>query len=520
MQKFTREEIASKYASGEKAYIIIEDNVYDITKFAGMHPGGEKLLLDLAGKDVSEDFWGLHKAEVLAKYGPKLLVGQIQGASGKAEEKHIDGWAKISTVPYAEPSYWRGWKSPYFNESHQKYRLAIREFLDKEVREVAEEGELSGEYPTKELYQKMGAFGLLSCVIAPGPHLKSLPNGIPGGIKPEEFTSFHEFIAHEEFGRLGTPGFADGLIAGMVISLPAVIAFGPKWMKEKVSQEVLSGNKRICLAITEPYVGSDVANIRTTAVKSADGTHYIVNGVKKWITNGCFCDYFVTAVRTGEGGMGGISVLLIERSEGLRTKQIKTSYSKSAGTAYVIFEDVKVPVQNLIHKENMGFQAIMFNFNHERLLIIARMNATSRYTLEEAFKWCHQRKVFGKNLINQPVVRGKLAEMVADLEAVTSWMENVTYQTTKMGYKEQSEKLAGDIALLKFQSTRVANKVADISTQLLGGRGITQTGMGSRIERFMRTYKFGAILGGSEEVMADLGIRQATKNWPDDAPRL
>merc|ERR1711916_292111 len=146
----------------------------------------------------------------------------------------------------------------------------------------------------------------------------------------------------------------------------------------KVGREVLLGQKRICLAITEAFAGSDVANIKTTAVKSADGSHYIVNGTKKWITNGHDSHYFVTLVRTGGEGMGGISMLLIERSEGVETKKIKTSYSPSAGTAYITFDNVQVPTQNIIGWENAGFLNAMANFNHERWMICNYIGAGSR----------------------------------------------------------------------------------------------------------------------------------------------
>lgn len=236
--------------------------------------------------------------------------------------------------------------------------------------------------------------------------------------------------------------------------------------------------------------------------------------MKKWITNGTFCDYFATAVRTGKKGMGGISMLLIERSAGVETKPIKTSYSGAAGTALVIFENVKVPVENLLGKEHQGFKVIMFNFNHERWGIVCMVNRLNRMVLEECFKWAHQRSVFGKPLIEQPVIRQKLAIMVAQVEGVHNWLENLTFQMTQMPYKEQAEKLAGPIALLKLLCTRTAHDISDHACQIFGGRAITRTGMGRIIEMFQRTYKFGAILGGSEEIMADLGIRQAMRDMP------
>lgn len=119
------------------------------------------------------------------------------------------------------------------------------------------------------------------------------------------------------------------------------------------------------------------------------GKFYIVNGTKKWITNGTFCDYFVTAVRTGGEGIFGISMLLIERSPGLTTKPIKTSYSIAAGTAYITFDNVKVPVENLLGEENMGFKIIMHNFNHERWIICCGVSAANRAIVEECFKWAN-----------------------------------------------------------------------------------------------------------------------------------
>lgn len=166
----------------------------------------------------------------------------------------------------------------------------------------------------------------------------------------------------------------------------------------------MSGDKKICLAVTEPFAGSDVAGLRTTAELSPDGTHYIVSGTKKWITNGTWCDYFITAVKTAHG----MSVLLIERGEGVETKPIKISYhSHAPGTSLVIFTDVKVPVGNLLGEEGKGFKIVLSNFNHERWMIAAMVIRLSRLVTEECMKWSHQRIIFGKPLIEQPVIRQK-----------------------------------------------------------------------------------------------------------------
>lgn len=193
-------------------------------------------------------------------------------------------------------------------------------------------------------------------------------------------------------------------MAGMSISLTAV----KQWLRNKplrdqLMEEVLSGKKKMCLAITEAFAGSDVAGLRTTAEKTPDGKYYIINGTKKWITNGMFSDYFVTGCRTKKG----FSVILVPRGEGVETTLIKTSYSTAAGTAYVQYDNVKVPVENLLGEEDKGFVVIMSNFNHERYMMAAAVIRMSRVIVEECLKWCNQRVVFKKPLIEQPAIRQK-----------------------------------------------------------------------------------------------------------------
>lgn len=148
-------------------------------------------------------------------------------------------------------------------------------------------------------------------------------------------------------------------------------------------------------------------------------------------------------------------------------------------------------------------------------MMAAMVSRWSRTVLEECLKWSHQRIVFSKPLISQPVIRQKLAKMIALVEANQNWLEAVTYQMTNMSYADQSKHLGGTIGLLKFYCTRSAYEIADDATNIFGGRGITQTGMGRVIEMFNRTNKFDAILGGTEEILADLGVRQAMRWMPN-----
>lgn len=196
----------------------------------------------------------------------------------------------------------------------------------------------------------------------------------------------------------------------MTISLTAVLQWMPESdRKTKVVNEVLSGKKKMCLAITEAFAGSDVAGLRTTAELTPDGKHYIIRGTKKWITNGMFCDYFVTGCKTDKG----FSVILVERDENLETKLIKTSYSTTAGTAFVEYNNCKVPVENLLGKEHQGFVVIMANFNHERFMMACAVIRHSRTIVEECLKWCNQRIVFGKKLVEQPAIRQKYVQYLS-----------------------------------------------------------------------------------------------------------
>jgi len=198
------------------------------------------------------------------------------------------------------------------------------------------------------------------------------------------------------------------ILGGFGIGIPPVIKHGKKALVDRIVPDILNGSKRICLAITEPDAGSDVANLTCEAKLSEDKTHYIVNGEKKWITNGIYADYFTTAVRTGGKGMDGISVLLIERSfGGVSTRKMDCQGVWGSGTTYVTFEDVKVPVANLIGKQDKGFRVLMTNFNHERIGIIIQATRFARVCYEESVKYANKRETFGKTLYEQPVIRMK-----------------------------------------------------------------------------------------------------------------
>jgi alkylation response protein AidB-like acyl-CoA dehydrogenase/predicted heme/steroid binding protein len=399
LKRITREEVA-KNNTEDSLWVIVDARVYDLTDFLDAHPGGVSVLTQVAGTDATTAFYNLHRHEVIQKFS-NLCIGTVEGEEPQViDEKPGD----LSQVPYGEPTWLTPvYKSPYYKESHRRLQRAVRVWVDEVLKPEAQEKELSGERISDEVIDAMGRNNLLAMRLGLGRHLLGR-RLMDGAVEPEEFDCFHELTIVQEFVRVSARGFQDGILAGMVIALPAVLNFAnSESLRRRVADECFSGKKKICLAITEAFAGSDVAGMKTTARLSEDGKFYVVNGTKKWITNGAFCDYFVTGVKTDKG----FSVLLVERQEGLETKSIKTSYSAAAGTTYVTYDNVKVPVENLLGKEHEGFQVILGNFNHERWMMCGAIIRQSRSVVEECLKWSNQRLVFGKRLIDQPVIRQK-----------------------------------------------------------------------------------------------------------------
>ncbi|KAJ7494660.1 acyl-CoA dehydrogenase NM domain-like protein [Mycena galericulata] len=491
-KQFTFEEVSKHNKPGD-LWIVIDAKVFDLSRFQNLHPGGVAVLNDeeVAGQDATEAFFALHRLEVLEKPQYKRLqIGVIQGETSVI--KPLDP-GQISNVPYAEPSWLvEGFHSPYYTENHRKFQAAVRKFVDEFIYPEAQIKEEDGTRVSKELMDKMAALNMNAMRLGPGKHLQGLT--LMGGlVKPEEFDYFHELVLTQEIARCGARGYGDGLLAGMVIGLPPVLNFGSDELKARVVPEVLQGKKFISLAISEAHAGSDVMGLQTTAVKSEDGKEWIINGTKKWITNGTFSDYFTVGCKTEDG----FTVILVERSSGVETKPIKTSYSASAGTAYITFDDARAPIGNTLGEEG--------NFNHERWVMCASSARSQRAI------------AFGKPLNSLAVIRSKLAAMISRAESAQNWLENITYQMCNMSYKQQAGKLAGQIAFLKAFCTSSAQETAADAVQIFGGRGITRTGMGRFIEHAHRTTGFDALLGGAEDVLRDLGVRQALRGMPKDA---
>ncbi|KAI8917973.1 putative acyl-CoA dehydrogenase [Entophlyctis helioformis] len=504
----------ARHNTDRDCWIAVRGRVYDVTRFLDVHPGGKRILLTVAGQDATKAFELHHQATtVLAKYDAKLVVGVLDGyepSSDVAESYGRDAFG--DKLAFADPAWYQDWHSPYYKDSHRRLRVWAREVVERELMPYIADWDKAGKAPA-DLYKRFGDLGLLPAVTGaktwPSQWTKHQP---PCGIKPEEWDAFHEMVIGDELARIASAGVGAVLTLGPSIALPPIMKYGSPKMQEKIIPAVLDGTKTIALAITEPFAGSDVANIQTTAVPTPDGKSYVINGEKKWITNGTWADYFVVAARTGGKGMGGISLFLVDRSKGgIETRPVPCQGNVTSGTAFVVLENCVVNAEDIIGSLNKGFKCIMSNFNHERLGICVTSIRSARVCYEVAMKYANKRRTFGQKLFTHGVIRNKLAHMARQIEASQAWLELIVYQLSIMSEEEAMLRMGGPIALLKAQSTVTMEYCAREASQVLGGVGYTKGGIGEKVERIYRDVRGMAIPGGSEEIMLDLGIRQAVK---------
>jgi len=368
----------------------------------------------------------------------------------------------------------------YFTPSHDMVRKSAREFVKKEVLPYIDEWEEAGEFPV-EIYKKAADLGFL------GLGYPEEYGGIPADI-------FYRIAVSEELMRTGSGGFCAGL-GSLNIAIPPILSMGTDEQKKRFVAPVLAGEKIAALGITEPGGGSDVANIRTTAVR--DGDHYVVNGSKTFITSGCRADQLTCAVRTGGEGAHGVSLLVIEAdSPGYSVSdRLKKTGWWASDTAEIYFDNCRVPVENLLGRENEGFYGIMANFQYERLMLAVMANMTARLALEESLRYARERKAFGKTLMGFQVTRHKLAEMATLVEAGTEFTYRVA---AKIGAGEDQIK---EVSMAKNFACMVSDKVTYDAVQIFGGYGFMR---GYLVERLFRDNRVLSIGGGTTEIMNEI----------------
>ena len=368
----------------------------------------------------------------------------------------------------------------YFGKTHEMFRKSAREFVKKEILPYVEEWEEAGEFPI-ELYKKVGDFGVL------GIGYPEECGGTPADI-------FLKIVGVEEMMRSGSAGVTAGLGA-LDIAIPPIVRHGTDEQKEKFVKPVLAGEKIAALGITEPSGGSDVANIKTTAVP--EGDHYIVNGGKTFITSGARADQLSCAVRTGGEGTHGISFLVIEKdTSGYSvSKKLKKTGWWASDTAEIYFDNCKVPKKNLIGEENQGFCMIMENFQGERLHLAVMANMTAQMAFEESIKYAKEREAFGKPLSGFQVTRHKLADMATLIEASREFTYRVAAKIDA-GVDQIKE-----VSMAKNFACTVSDRVTYDAVQIFGGYGFMR---GYLVERLYRDNRILSIGGGTQEIMKEI----------------
>jgi acyl-CoA dehydrogenase len=377
----------------------------------------------------------------------------------------------------------------YFSAEHEAWRASVRAFVEREITPFVAPWDEAGTFP-RDLYRRAAAIGLLGI-------------GYPEALGGTPADLFHTLVAAEELARAGSGGVQASLSAHH-IALPPIVALGSPELQQRVLPPVLAGEKIAALAITEPGGGSDVAALRTRAVR--DGDHYVLSGEKTYITNGVRADVITVAVRTNpaDAGPGGVSLLVVDGdTPGLaRTALAKTGWWAS-DTAQLHFDNCRVPVANLVGREGEGFKAIMRNFNHERLMMAAMSVIYAQVCTEEALAWARQRRTFGAALTEHPVLRHKLVDMWTRVETARALVHDLAYRLQHR--RGDPAELVALTCAAKVVATQAMAFCADQAVQLLGGMGYMR---GSTSERLYREVKVMVIGGGSEEIMKDLAARQ------------
>ncbi|MDO8654681.1 MAG: acyl-CoA dehydrogenase family protein [Undibacterium sp.] len=374
-------------------------------------------------------------------------------------------------------------RSAHFTAEHEAFRATVKRFVDKELLPHVDAWDEAESFP-RALYGRAAELGLLGLGF------------------PEEFGGttgdlFHEIAMIEELSRTGCGGLMASLFSH-TIGAPPILAGGSAELKARVLPEILSGRKISALAVTEPSGGSDVANLKTRAER--DGDFYIVNGSKTFITSGMRADYITLAVRTGGAGAGGVSALLMPAdTPGLNRTPLKKMGWWCSDTAQIHFDNCRVPVANLLGKENRGFDIFMRNFNHERLALALQAYGFACVCLDEASDWARERITFGKHLVEHQVVRHKLVAMATQIEATRALLEDLAARL------QQGQQPVAQICMLKNFATQTMQFCADSAVQILGGMGFMR---GTKSERIYREVKVYMIGGGAEEVLNDLAARQ------------
>jgi len=376
-------------------------------------------------------------------------------------------------------------QNPFETEERKAFRETVARFVAAEIKPHVDEWDEAGDVPW-EIHEKAGALGYFGFGVEEQ----------YGGLGFDD--AFMRAAATEEMSKCGAGGVVAAL-GGRLISIGVIQLLGSDEIKARSLPDIVSGRKGSSLGVTEPSGGSDVANLQTRATR--DGNHFLLNGSKTFITGGVKSDFYVIAARTGGEGLSGISLFFVDKdTPGFSVTPIDHKMGWwCSDTATLYFDDARVPAENMMGEEDRGFIAVMNNFNLERVALIAQALGMSKVCLEESIRWAQERQTFGKRLIEHQVIRHKIADMSARIDAVEAYLNQICWLVN------EAEMPTAEISKAKFFATKSLEFCASEAMQILGGAGYLR---GNPVERMYREVKVVAIGGGSEEIMRDLAVRQ------------
>lgn len=371
-------------------------------------------------------------------------------------------------------------ESYYLTEEHQLFRKTLRDFLDKEVMPNIEKWEEDGYLP-RSIFKRFGEMGFY-------------------GITQEEkyggsnLDFWYDVIFIEEVGKCWSGGFAASISAHPYLSMSHLKHEASEALKEKYLTKAIAGELVGCLAITEPHAGSDVAGIKTTAEKK--GEKYIINGSKCFITNGYLADYMIVACKTSSSGSSGISMILVDgNTKGVTRNNLNKLGWKASDTAEIAFDNVEVPIENLLGEENKGFYYIMQRFELERLTLALGAIAASELMIEYTLQYMSERKAFGRSINKFQVLRHRIAQLVTEIESIKTY----TYMVCQM--HNEKKYCVKEASMSKLLATELSDKLAYQCLQMFGGYGYMEE---YKAARFFRDSRLGTIGGGTSEIMCEI----------------
>ncbi len=369
----------------------------------------------------------------------------------------------------------------YFTEEHHAFRASFKDFLQKEVVPHIEKWEQTGtiERFIWKKFGEMGYFGL------------STPQEY-GGL---DLDLFYTVIFLEELQKVNSGGFAAAMWAHEYLAMTHLNKEGSEAIKQKYLVPSVEGDMIGCLCITEPFGGSDVAGMRSTAIKNGD--HYILNGSKTFITNGVYSDYLIIAAKTDPSDKyKGISIFVVDRNtKGISATKLNKLGWRASDTGEIAFDNVKIPAENLLGEEGKGFPYIMQHFALERLIMGINAHARAEFALDYAIHYMKERVAFGKTIDQFQALRHKIAEIASQVDMCKEYNYSIAKRLNDGQY------VVKEASMSKLLSTKMADEVIYDALQLLGGYGYMED---YPMARLFRDSRLGPIGGGTSEILKEI----------------